>query len=1369
MHLGLGNSQKAKRFRKFVTRFSTKFDGTDDEITASGVTTLAGASAFTLSGWFKKADAGHRVGISYDNSSNVRTSILYNTDSNVYFSVATAGANYGAFSLASTDWVHLVMVFDGSASGNANRLKGYLDGVEQTLTFNSTIPAAAHSQSAIFRIGKDEGHGAFSQGSIDEVSVFSSALTAREVDALYNNGRPTKIRTNPNLAHWYRMGEGKLDGKSDGDENLMFDQGPNGGLGSELVKTDPFGTGSWSGYSGNDVTFPNTTTVRVDRPTSGGSDQGAAADFNTSILQSTPAAGTTLKISFDLNTDDSDLFAQLYNGSAFTNTTAGSGSKTVFLTMTGTGFIRFGGLDADKFVELTNLTIREVQNVGTISGAAIQEDGGTELVANGGFESSTTNWTARDSATITSVNGKLKVSNPGGSNHGSATQQIAVVTGRTYRATADLLFSLGTAADLQFKLGNSLQGIQYYNSGDVTSDSTQDVTFTATNTTLHVTLQNSGNAGTDGYFDNVSVKEVTESVPKQCKNLPSAASLKSLSFDGTDDVLDLGPSDQLITGTNVTVSMWFKIGDTSSGAERIFFNSRDGNATNLRFIVNTDGTFTAGYKDSSSILSTTSSGAVDDDLWHHAVFTTTSSAQVLYIDGVSVATTSNTFDNGASSTVTTTIGAQPANNLYANVDVDEFAIWDTVLDGDAVKALYNAGEPTPVITNTGAYDIYRDNLQAYYKMGDATNPAADGTNNLLFDQTNPGLGSELITNGDFSSASGWTADSNAAITGGKLVLTGSSGLSYQNIDLDDGEAYEVTFTIENFSSGTVKAYLNGTNGTARSANGTYTEIVLAGSANTLVGVNPSGSMHIDNFSVKKLNGHTGTISGATIQTNSPKQIYALPAVANTKSINFTTDDHLVTQVDDTLATRYYSFWLKSSDTGHNPVFDHGASNVGAFHLNLSGNRPFIYLGNTAYRDFQENAKQDDGLWHHYVVLIDADITKARLFIDAEEQTVNSTVSSGSPNAYTSGLRIGRASDVYFEGSIDEFSIHEELDDEAIRALYNRGRPIDISSNHGAYDLSDKALHWWRMGDATSPAADGTNDVIFQGLEFEGDEMFPTNAAASDWASLNNMTWDGTTLSYAGTGGEQATAQYLFTLPVGQTFRLTVDIENDGTGNFFGRVGDGNNSLSLSNVTTGTYEVVHTVTESGANNTLFFIVNSSFSGSISNISLNRIRGQYSGLELMKADSDLYIDSRWYVFSDPVKTYPNGTAARFTNPSTGGWNQGGRIFLTAGSGTHALTENMETGCVYKLSFDFQTDDSDAAPSYHDGTSATSLASGSGSKTFYFAYSGNAATRLEAVNVSASKFVEFSKLSLTKVGGAAVMTNMDSASDIQLDTPY
>ena len=43
------------------------------------------------------------------------------------------------------------------------------------------------------------------------------------------------------------------------------------------------------------------------------------------------------------------------------------------------------------------------------------------------------------------------------------------------------------------------------------------------------------------------------------------------------------------------------------------------------------------------------------------------------------------------------------------------------------------------------------------------------------------------------------------------------------------------------------------------------------------------------------------------------------------------------------------------------------------------------------------------------------------------------------------------------------------------------------------------------------------------------------------------------------------------------------------------------------------------------------------------------------------------------------------------------------------------------------------------------------------------------LNVSDLTADKFVQFSNLSVTKVGGAAVMTNMDPNTDLQLDTPY
>ena len=903
------------------------------------------------------------------------------------------------------------------------------------------------------------------------------------------------------------------------------------------------------------------------------------------------------------------------------------------------------------------------------------------------------------------------------------------------------------------------------------------------------------------HIDNFSIKKLTnvgtisgalikdestaESVPKQCKNLPSAGSAKSLSFDGTDDFATIPY--QLPT-TTFTVSQWIKINEDSDSSTAVYiWDSRDStyNVANIFLPQKVSATEYKLRWWNAGDYRINNSTTYPIGLWQHVVLVKDGTTGTMYVDGEKL-TSATTFSSPTNSPEITVGGRYAAPLNFAEADIDELAIWDTVLDGDAVKALYNAGLPTPVTTKTGAYDIYRDNLKAYYKMGDASDPAADGTSNLLFDQTSPGVSAELLTNGDFSDASvpdtwtgsqgedlaGWaaygpghTADAHVTITNGaaRLQSDGTFVAIRQDV-LSSGVGYKYSVDVTDVTSGSIQLFGGAVLLATINSTGTFSGYFKTTDSNPFYVKRASTPTDVtfDNVSVKQVNGHTGTITGATIQTEAPKQIYALPPVANTKSINFDgTNDHLVTQVEDTLATRYYSFWLKSSDTGHNPVFDHGASNVGAFHLNLSGNRPFIYLGNTAYRDFQENAKQDDGGWHHYVVFIDADITKARLFIDAEEQTANSTVSSGYANAYTSGLRIGRASDVYFQGSIDEFSIHEELDEEAIRALYNRGRPIDVSSGHGAYDLSDKALHWWRMGDATSPAADGTNDIIFQGLEFEGDEMFPTNPSSSDWASLSGFGWDGTTLSFTASSGATATAQYSFTLPVGQTFRLTVDIENDGTGNFYGRVGDGSNSLSLSSVTTGTYEVVHTVTESGANNTLFFIVNGGFSGSISNISLNRIRGQYIGPEL--TDNDPFVTGQWLGYSANVVTFPSTTTVRVERPTSGGSSQGAAADLTSGG---ILQSTPAAGTTLKISFDLNTDDSNVQAQIYNGSASSYTTGGSGSKTVFVTMTGNGFIRF--VGLDSDKFVELTNLTVKEVGGAAVMTNM-TTSDIQTDTPY
>lgn len=98
----------------------------------------------------------------------------------------------------------------------------------------------------------------------------------------------------------------------------------------------------------------------------------------------------------------------------------------------------------------------------------------------------------------------------------------------------------------------------------------------------------------------------------------------------------------------------------------------------------------------------------------------------------------------------------------------------------------------------------------------------------------------LVDDSEFETQDYWTIETNWSIAGG--VASHSSGVSsslYQEttIALESGESYEVTFTLANYVGGNITPYLSGgtgTAGTARSANGTYVETIVAGTGNTLL-------------------------------------------------------------------------------------------------------------------------------------------------------------------------------------------------------------------------------------------------------------------------------------------------------------------------------------------------------------------------------------------------------------------------------------------------------------------------------------------------------------------------------------------------------
>ena len=124
---------------------------------------------------------------------------------------------------------------------------------------------------------------------------------------------------------------------------------------------------------------------------------------------------------------------------------------------------------------------------------------GSELVTNGDFSNGTNNWTPNANATLSVENGRLKVA-ISGAGSGYPSQDITTEVGKKYRITANAFIGTSTKVSLYSVV---------FGFNDLSVDGSYDLTFKATSTTTQIRLYVYGD-GTYGFWDNVSVKEVTD-------------------------------------------------------------------------------------------------------------------------------------------------------------------------------------------------------------------------------------------------------------------------------------------------------------------------------------------------------------------------------------------------------------------------------------------------------------------------------------------------------------------------------------------------------------------------------------------------------------------------------------------------------------------------------------------------------------------------------------------------------------------------------------------------------------------------------------------------------------------------------------------
>lgn len=138
---------------------------------------------------------------------------------------------------------------------------------------------------------------------------------------------------------------------------------------------------------------------------------------------------------------------------------------------------------------------------------------GSELVTNGGFASDTTGWTLSNSTLASVAGGQsgncLQVTN-NGTFQGYAYQTITTVVGTRYYLT--YYFQKGTNAGGYVKVGSSVGGAEYYQSGQMTDASwaMRSFDFVATSTSTTITCQNSATTTAQtSLFDTISFKAIT--------------------------------------------------------------------------------------------------------------------------------------------------------------------------------------------------------------------------------------------------------------------------------------------------------------------------------------------------------------------------------------------------------------------------------------------------------------------------------------------------------------------------------------------------------------------------------------------------------------------------------------------------------------------------------------------------------------------------------------------------------------------------------------------------------------------------------------------------------------------------------------------
>ena len=328
------------------------------------------------------------------------------------------------------------------------------------------------------------------------------------------------------------------------------------------------------------------------------------------------------------------------------------------------------------------------------------------------------------------------------------------------------------------------------------------------------------------------------------------------SFDSTDDYISVSETTLSVHDTAYSFAFWVNLKDTGwhpiFGDDDAFYNTIAIDDDNDRIIIE-------GSSDGDNMQWNTIQDPLVLGAWNHfAICLDGSGSAKAYQNGVELTMTADTI---GSDLIFKYIGK--GTSYFLGGYLCNVAYWSSQLTQAQIKSIMNKNY-------AGLTDSEKTNLVSWWNLDSKITSSSNGTENTapitVYDNHNTTLGSELITNGDFSNGlTGWTTDGDVSVNASGISVFGSTGSDvyiYQDLG-STGNTYKITFDLI-VSSGVMKLGTNTDFQYSYSA-GTYTNesvYIVPTATNRFIFRRESGTLSatLDNISVKQVNGNIGTLS-----------------------------------------------------------------------------------------------------------------------------------------------------------------------------------------------------------------------------------------------------------------------------------------------------------------------------------------------------------------------------------------------------------------------------------------------------------------------------------------------------------------------------